>query len=289
MIFWIASYPKSGNTWLRSLIGTYYYSKDGIYNESLLKKIDQFPTKKYFEGFEYNQRIADATCKLWIKAQEKINTNTNELKFFKTHNAFGKLNNYDFTDAKNSAGCLYIVRDPRNVFTSLKNHYQLSDQQAIKWMTNDKNFIYYIQKFEENGYSDFQFISSWNIHYKSWKIQKKIPIKFIRYEDLQNQTYFIFVEIIKFINNISNINEKIDTNKIKKILRTTSFEKLKQHEADHGFSEAVSDKKDRNKKISFFNLGPKNNWREILSDDIRAKLENIFEKDLKELSYKKST
>ena len=52
MIFWIASYPKSGNTWLRALISSYYYSKDGVFNQDLLKKIDQFPTKKYFKGFD---------------------------------------------------------------------------------------------------------------------------------------------------------------------------------------------------------------------------------------------
>ena len=73
MIFWIASYPKSGNTWLRALISTYYFSKDGIFDEELLKKIDQFPTKKYFLDFEYNQKIIGDTCQYWIKAQEKIN------------------------------------------------------------------------------------------------------------------------------------------------------------------------------------------------------------------------
>ena len=36
MIFWIASYPKSGNTWLRTLISSYYYSKDGVFNENLI-------------------------------------------------------------------------------------------------------------------------------------------------------------------------------------------------------------------------------------------------------------
>ena len=59
------------------------------------------------------------------------------------------------------------------MITSIKNHYQLNDEQAMKWMTNEKNFIYNTQKFEEVGYSDFQFISSWSTHYKSWKIQKK--------------------------------------------------------------------------------------------------------------------
>jgi len=285
MIFWIASYPKSGNTWLRALISSYYYSSDGVFNQDLLKKIDQFPTKKYFKGFDYDQKVATDTCKLWIKAQEKINANNKELKFFKTHNIFGKLNNYDFTNNQNSIGCLYVIRDPRNVFTSLKNHYQLNDEQAIKWMTNDKNFIYYVQKFEENGFSDFQFISSWSVHYKSWKMQKKLPIKFIKYEELQNETYYVFKEIIKFINEIMNNKEKVNIDKIKSVLKTTSFEKLKQNEVDHGFSEAVTTKEDKNKKISFFNLGPRNDWRKIIDDDLKIKLESVFEKDLKELSY----
>ena len=172
MIFWIASYPKSGNTWLRALISAYYYSTDGVFKDSLLKQIDQFPTKKYFKDFDYDYKIAGSTCRLWLHAQEKINSGK-KLKFFKTHSVFGKLNNYDFTNSINSIGCLYIVRDPRNVITSIKNHYQLNDDQAFKWMTNEKNFIYDVHNFEKNGYSDFQFISSWNMNYQSWKVQKK--------------------------------------------------------------------------------------------------------------------
>ena len=40
MIIWLASYPKSGNTWLRALISTYYYSQNGVFDDNLLKKID---------------------------------------------------------------------------------------------------------------------------------------------------------------------------------------------------------------------------------------------------------
>ena len=141
MIFWIASYPKSGNTWLRSLISAYYYSVDGIFNDSLLKQIDQFPTTRYFSSFEYDNKKVGNTCKFWIPAQKKINADK-KLRFFKTHNVFGKLNDYDFTNSENSIGCLYVVRDPRNVITSLKNHYQLDDEQAIQWITNEKNFIF---------------------------------------------------------------------------------------------------------------------------------------------------
>ena len=100
MIFWIASYPKSGNTWLRILISCYYYTQNGIFYENVFKKIGQFPEKMHFQNFEYDKNIVADTSKYWIKAQEKIN-NDNKLKFFKTHNAFGALNNNHFTDSKN--------------------------------------------------------------------------------------------------------------------------------------------------------------------------------------------
>ena len=283
MIFWISSYPKSGNTWLRILLSSYYFTKDGFYDESVLKNIDQFPQKKFFDQFNYDPRVVTDTIKFWIKAQEKINQDK-KLRFFKTHNAFGALNNFDFTNKDNSIGCVYVVRDPRNVITSLKNFYEMNDDQAFKWITNKNQYIYDVNKFEKDGYSDFQFISSWDTNFESWKIQKKIPIKIIRYEDLLNQTFKIVSEVITFINQTTNNNEKINKNKIKNAVNSSSFSKLQDKEKNEGFSEAPKSKVG-DKKIPFFNLGPKNNWKIILNDDLKDKLNNIFKKKLEELSY----
>ncbi len=283
MIFWIASYPKSGNTWLRALISSYFYSQDGTYDENLIKLIDQFPTRKFLKDFEYDQSIVGDTSKFWIKAQEKINEDK-KLKFFKTHNVFGKVNGYDFTNSSNSLGGIYIVRDPRNVITSIKNHYDLDDDKAIKWMTNKNNYIYDVERVREVGYGDFQFISSWDTNYKSWKVQQKIPIKFIKYEDLTEQTYTVVLDIIKFIYKITNNPNKVDKNRLKKALNSTKFDNLKKREMTHGFSEAVSSLT-TSKKITFFNLGPKNDWRKILNERLKNKINQIFEKNLKELSY----
>ena len=255
MIFWIASYPKSGNTWVRALISSYFYSKDGIFEEKTIRHIGQFPEKIHFSDFNYDQNIVTDTARFWLKAQEKINSDK-RLKFFKTHNAFGSVNNNIFTDSKNSAGAIYIVRDPRNVITSIKNHYELNSDQALKWMQNENNYIFNIHKFNEDGYSDFQFISSWSTNYKSWKIQKKIPIKIIKYENLLNETFYVFKDIIKFINKITNNNSKINIEKLKNSINSTSFNKLKTNEERNGFSEAITSKKS-DKKIPFFYLGPK--------------------------------
>ena len=283
MIFWIASYPKSGNTWLRTLISSYYYSDDGVYSENIIKKIGQFPEKMHFTDFKYNQNIVTDTSRFWIKAQEKINKDR-KLKFFKTHNTFGALNNNHFTDSKNSIGVIYIIRDPRNVITSLMNHYELDNEQAIKWMTNEKNYIYDVINFDKDGYSDFQFISSWNTNYKSWLLQKKIPIKFIKYEDLLNKTFEIFKDVINFINITTRNNEKINIDKLKKSVNSTFFDKLQDMEKKNGFSEAITSKKN-NKKIPFFNMGPKNDWKKILDKSSISRLNDHFKKNLIELSY----
>ena len=283
MIFWIASYPKSGNTWLRALISSYYYSKDGVFHEKIIKNIGQFPEKKHFTSFNYDPKVVTDTTRFWIKAQEKINEDK-KLRFFKTHNVFGTLNNQNFTNKENSIGCIYIIRDPRNIITSLKNHYELDDDSALKWMTRENNFIYDVEKLDRDGYSDFQFISSWATNYKSWKVQKKIPIKIIKYEDLLNKTYAVFMDVVKFINETTNNKEKISKDKLKNSVNSTLFDKLKNNEEKYGFSEAIQSKKE-NKKIPFFHLGPKNDWKSMFEKNYQKKLNSIFENNLKELNY----
>ena len=283
MIFWIASYPKSGNTWLRTLISAYYYYKDGIFNQSLLEKIGQFPEKRHFVDFNYDPGNVTDTAKFWIKSQEKINKDK-KIRFFKTHNTFGKVNDFDFTNKVNSAGCIYIVRDPRNVITSLENHYEMHHEEALKWIINLNKYIYDVHKIKEDGYSNFQFISSWSMNYRSWNTQKKIPIKIIKYEDLLKETFVIFKDIVEFVNKTLNIKEKIDINKLKNSVNSTNFNKLKNEEKNNGFIEAVLSKKNK-EKIPFFNLGPDNDWRKILDKDQKSKLTNIFKEDLIELGY----
>ena len=282
MIFWIASYPKSGNTWLRALISSYFFSKDGNFSKDLIKNIDQFPEKVHFQGFNYDKKKITGTTKLWIKAQEKINKE-NKIRFFKTHNIFGEIDKQPFTDKKNSIACIYIVRDPRNVITSLKNHYELSYDEALNFLTNERRYIYDQHKVED--YSDFQFIGSWKTNFQSWKYQNEIPIKFLKYEDLLNNTYTTSLEIIEFINMILKKDLKVDNKKLKNAVNSTSFEKLKKEELEKGFSEAILSKQ-KKKKIPFFYLGPENDWRKILDQDIQKKIFENFKDNLKELSYK---
>ncbi len=282
MIFWIASYPKSGNTWVRSLLCSYYYTDDGIFtDDTLLKKIGQFPEKKYFEKFNYNISIPGDSAKLWIKAQELINQDK-KLKFLKTHNFLGKIGNTQFTNEKNTIGAIYILRDPRNVITSLKNHFEMSYQESLEFMVNERKFTY--DYFKKDDYSDFQFLSSWEKNYQTWVNNKVFPTLVVKYEDLVNQTYDEFKKIINFIDNLIQKNHKFDKQKALSVISSTSFSNLKKIESTKGFSEAL-DSKIKNKKIPFFHLGPDNNWKYKLDNEFQIKINEVFKKNLTELHY----
>ena len=160
----------------------------------------------------------------------------------------------------------------------------MNDDQAFKWITNKNQYIYDVNKFEKDGYSDFQFISSWDTNFESWKVQKKIPIKIIRYEDLLNQTYKVVSEVIAFINQTTDNKDKINKNKIKNAVNSSSFSKLQDKEKNEGFSEAPI-AKGGGKKIPFFNLGPNNKWEKLIDEKIVKEIEIKFNEEMKELEY----
>ena len=281
MIIWIASYPKSGNTWLRSLISSYYFSEDGIFNQNSLPLIQQFPQKKYFKSFNYNPEIVTDTARFWILAQKIINMDK-KIKFFKTHNVLGSINNSKFTDKKNTVACIYVVRDPRNVITSLQNHYEMTKEESLNFMLNENKFIYdYSIK---NDYSNFQFISSWEKNYQSWLNQKNFSVMMIKYEDLIKDTLETFKKVIEFIELITKSQKAYNEEKAKISIQSTTFEKMKQIERKDGFIESILSKND-SQKIPFFHLGPKNNWKNIFDDTYQKKLNLTFKQNLKELDY----
>jgi len=278
MILWLASYPKSGNTWLRSIISSYYYSKNGEFNFDLLRYVTQFPQSKFFSK-KYNKPGESSVD--WINAQKNINKN-NRINIFKTHNALLSLNGNNFTNKINTLGGIYIIRDPRNVVTSLKNHFDITYDEAFDFMLNKKKYIYDIN--EPDNFADFHFLSSWSVNYQSWINNKIFKIKLIKYEDLEKNTYAIMKEIIFFINKIINSKTKFNPEKLKNSINNTTFEKLKSKEKNEGFSESIISP--NNKKIDFFHLGPKNKWENLINEDLKLKMNKIFYNDLKFLGYK---
>ena len=278
MIIWIASYPKSGNTWVRSFLSAYYFSKDGVFDIKNLTRIEDYPNKQFFSQTVKEGEIHNH----WEESQKKINKE-GKVKFLKTHNSLIKAFGNDFTQPKYSLGVIYIVRDPRNVITSVKNHNDFSNyEEALKFMQND-NAILNEYKHLKN-YAKTTIINSWRINYQSW-IQNNFYRRLtIKYEDMISKPYEVFRDLIVFVNTLCRFNEGVNSLKLNNSIETTSFDKLKNIENQGNFSESVYSLKDK-RKIKFFFLGPKNDWRKELDKSLIKKMNEYYKEDLNKFGY----
>ena len=229
MIIWLASYPKSGNTLIRALLTSYFFTQDGLFNFNLIKNITQFPSATIFQRLGIDIKNEKEVIKNYIKAQESINKK-NSINFLKTHSYLFNINNNPFTDLNNSLGAIYIVRDPRNVVTSYAHHFNVSVEKASERMVNS---IEYGGNYDSKYESDRTkvFLGSWSSNYDSWK-SFKLAGKYllIKYDDLLNNTEATLIKILDFIYRLREVKFNLDHDKIKNIIDTTSFHYMRNLE-----------------------------------------------------------
>ena len=272
MIIWISSYPKSGNTWVRAFLCAYLYSSDGKFNFNLLNNIGEFPDhnilKKFVDSNNFHQ--LKEISKHWLSVQEFINLNKKFI-FLKTHSSLCNINGNEFTNPSNTLAFIYIVRDPRNVVTSLSNYFGLKLEDAIKNITNPSSLIY-------AGKNDVvSIVGSWSQHYNSWKNTKNLYL--IKYEDLIKNTYIEINKLFLFLKKECNLSINNNINNINEIIESTSFEKLKNMENQKLLNLSAQNGK------NFFYLGKENKWENILDKKFTKDIEKSFKYEMTELGY----
>jgi hypothetical protein len=277
MIIWLASYPKSGNTWIRLFIDALLNKKNSNLDLNNIK-IRQFPLRYDFTKLNLNPDNINEFVSNCILCQDKINLD-NSVKIFKTHNSMWRAGENSFTNDDNTKGVIHIVRDPRNVITSVKNHFSRDDyDDAFQFLTNEKQSLG--SRINKKDTDLPTVVSSWSNHYNSWKKMKKNYL-LIKYENLINNTFEEFNKIVNYLN--ENLKIKFDINEINNAIEKCNFNNLKKLESENGFKESAKDKSGNLKK--FFYLGPNNDWRTLLDKKTINSLENIFKKEMIELGY----
>ncbi len=271
MIIWLASYPKSGNTMLRSMLSAYLFSDDGNFNFELLYNIKQFPNDSILQKLGIKNNDIDNIIRNSIRAQESFN-NKDSVGFVKTHNMlFNFEKKYPFTNFDNSLGVIYIVRDPRNLVLSYARHLDISIEETVKFVTLGKG-------------NKNDLMGNWAENFLSWKaFEKHNKYLLIKYEDLILDPKKNLTKIIEFIFTLSNRKLPIDTNKIDNVIKSTTLDNLKNLEANNHFQESVTDNEGR--KINFFDKGGQRNWSKSLKKNLVDQIEKSFKREMTELGY----
>tara|TARA_B100000686_G_C16772358_1_gene966048 strand:- start:1513 stop:2397 length:885 start_codon:yes stop_codon:yes gene_type:complete len=288
-IFWICSYPKSGNTWLRLILSGLFFTNNGkINNFKLLSKIPKFDLLENFKFIkslskedynlifnkkEYDEESLLTYSKYWIEAQKRKNIQEGNFSFFKTHNARIKINNNYYTNSTTTLGFIYILRDPRDIVISYSNHMKKNIDDTIEFLLNGQ-----IMGKEMNVKIMPEIILNWNDNYLSWKNFNDVPSLFLKYEDLLANAEKEINKIINFLYKNFNIETKNKKIKIKNIIESTNFNKIEKLENKIGFNENL-------KLEKFFRIGKKDQWKNKLSEKQLNSILNKFKKTMKKLQY----
>ena len=287
-MFWISSYPKSGNTWLRLILCGLFFTEDGnLNNFDLLKKIPGFDSLKnfsfvkekslkdydiIFNGTEYNEESVLTYSKYWIEAQKRISIDKGKFGLFKTHNARVKINNNYYTDSSITLGFIYISRDPRDIVISYSKHINKNMDETISFLLDGQ-----IMKKEKIGNKMPEIILNWRDHYLSWKKFSEVPSLFLKYEDMLNNIELEIQKITNFFYKNYNIKITNESSKIKNIIKSTKFDNLKKKEFQYGFPE--------HSHSTFFRKGQQKQWSKILNQKQIEAIEEKFKNQLIELNY----
>ena len=276
-IFWISSYPKSGNTWMRSILSSIMYTDDGVFNFDLLKNIDQYENSKNFKFIknidkdDYNNlNKMEIVSKYWKESQKRISEKNKNI-FLKSHSANYNHNNLNYLNLDHFLGAIYIIRDPRDVAISYSNHIGQPIDEVIKMMIQSNQQIYNPNK------SVGVILSRWDFHVISWT-KINYPKLIIKYEELLDNTEDKIDEIINFLENCLNTSFNFDSKKKFNIIKSTSFDKLKNDENKNGFIES-------SKKNRFFRVGKKMQWKTALNKEQILIIEKTFSETMKSFGY----
>ena len=280
MIIWLASFPKSGNTWMRAFLSSYLYldlDKEN-FTFNLLKKIERFPNLNQLNNIGIKPKSFLDVAKSWIPTQNHINLN-NKINLLKTHQAFGNFENFPFTDSNNTLGAIYLVRDPRDVLISYSKHMKQSIDKTLDLVLEDDSKG---NLFEGKNSVIGEMRGSWSQHYNSWKYSNLKEKIIIKYEDLINNPFDTFSKAISHLNYLfRKLSFPLETNaeRIRKCIQISNFNNLQNLEKKLGFSDNIKS------GATFFNKGTTNQWQDELNDKIIYKIEKKFKKEMKELNY----
>jgi hypothetical protein len=252
-IVWLASYPKSGNTWVRVFLANYLFNRttpmpiNQVHRIGLgdsIEKAYRMVAKGPFDIADYRQSLA-----LRGRVLAGIVNNGADVNFVKTHNRRAKAFGVGLIPPALTRSAIYILRNPLDMVLSYARQYGQTPEFAAAAIGRADN--------STAGASGAvaQFLGSWSGHVKSWARRGEFPVLVLRYEDMQADAEAAFTRVLK------HIGVPPDPERVARAVHFSSFDELKRQEDETGFVER-SPHSER-----FFHSGRSGQWRDELAPE----------------------
>ena len=271
-IIWIASFPKSGNTWMRALLANYILNRKEPYPINKLREFTLSDTRPRFFHDASGRPVEDLsqndTLALRLKSQESIAQFKTHDVFVKTHSKYGAFRGHALINDTVSKGAIYLVRNPLDLVVSYAAHLGVGIDEAIDAMGGSSNYSV------ESDTNVVTVLGSWSEHVDSWLTNKNVPRVLVRYEDLVENPSKEFEKVL------SALGIKIDQNQLNNTIEFSSFSELAKQESVSGFSERPPHAE------RFFRQGVSGQWNNILQKSQIKKIVAAHGQVMKRLGYK---
>jgi aryl sulfotransferase len=257
-INWIASYPKSGNTWVRAIVDRIVHPERDLDINALGKTAPSFSrlTQKFVEenGIVLSGSAPGEVRRWWTPVQRQLCEAAGQPIFLKTHNVAARFDSGPFPDPGSTASAIYILRDPRDVALSYAWHYKMTLGLAVVALCTSSAF-----NIKQEALGLTELLMSWGEHVQGWTSLKSCPLLVLRYEDFLADPAEGVRAVAKFL------DKPLSANQVEGVVAATSFDQLKGQEKARGFNESV-------RPDGFFRAGTSGQWRDISDQSVFAPL-----------------
>ncbi len=270
-ICWLASYPKSGNTWLRVFLANMIADRGEPVPLGDLPRFsdDEALPEDYtaMGGRASTELSLQEIARLRPQVHARIAARHQGTVFVKTHNMSGSYDGYPLHDMDVTVAAIYVVRNPLDVVLSMSDHFGTDVEEAIASMASDDTGT------ANDSLHVSQVLGSWSRHVASWTAQPGPRVLVVRYEDLLERPAKTFGKVVKLLN-LSG-----DRARMERAIKHSAFRTLTEMERKDGFVEASG------KGGRFFRQGRSHQWREGLSRDQVARVVDRHREQMSRFKY----
>jgi hypothetical protein len=253
-IVWLASYPKSGNTWIRAVLTSYLR---GAPHDIDLNDLEGGPIASARHTFDELCGLdsADLTREeidVYRPAMYEVMAAEREGPFWlKVHDAY-RLNarGKPIFPAEVTRGAVYIIRNPLDVVVSWAHHRAISIDASIEALNQHDHDV--DSSLSHPSRQLPQRLGSWSQHVRSWVDDSGLPVVVVRYEDMHANPHATFTRVVEAA------GMAVDADRLADAIRSAAFSRLQERERAHGFSEAPAHGR-------FFRQGQVGSWRACLT------------------------